>query len=141
AEDERRLGGDPLQQAAVLPGHREDTGGAAAVEQRHEAEAVTKPAESALGLEGDDELERAVEFAARPLAAESLEVLAGEVHAPDRGVLCDVAQDVADLERNAEIVGQRRARPAVGAVEDAEREPADRAGDAATVALEVGERL
>ena len=112
AQDERRLGGDPLEQQPVLAGHREHAGGAAAVEQRHELEPPPEPAEPALGLEGDHELDRAAEAAADRLAAEALEVLGREVDAPGGGVLADVAEDVADLEGDAEVVGERGRRRA-----------------------------
>ena len=127
------------QQPAVLAGHREHARGAAAVEQRHEREPAVEPLERALRLERDHQLDRAFDPPVGDLAAEALEVLARQVDAAGRDVLGEVAQDVAELEREAEVVGERRAGRAVGAVEDAEREPADRARDAAAVVLELGE--
>ena len=44
-------------------------------------------------------------------------------------VLDHVAQDVGQLQRHPEIVGERYGTDRVGAPEDGEREPADRAGD------------
>ena len=114
AEDERRLGRDPLEQPAVLARHREDARGAAAVEQRHErrARASSRPSPRSR-LERDHELDRPLEPAAGRLAAEPLEVLARQVDAPVRRVLADVAEDVPDLERDPEA-RRRAARPARG---------------------------
>ena len=53
----------------------------------------------------------------------------------------DVAQDVRQLERDTEVVGERhRARSLVGRAEDAEREPPDRPADPAAVDDEIVER-
>ena len=63
--------------------------------------------------------------------------LARQVEAADRGILVEVAQDVGELQRAAEMVRQLSARRLVHA-EDAGRQPADGAGDA--VAIEVERR-
>ncbi len=110
AEDERRLGRDPLEQPAVLPCHRENARAAAAVDQRHEVEACTQPSEPPLGLEGDHELDRALEPAVPGFAAEPLEVLARQIDTSVRDVLAHVPEDVPELERDSELVGERRGR-------------------------------
>ena len=110
AQDERRLGGDPLEQQPVLAGHREHAGGAPAVEQRHELEPAPEPLEPALGLERDHELDRARRRPpSRPPRSRSARALRPrQVDAPGRGVLADVAEDVSDLQ--ARRRGRRRAR-------------------------------
>src|SRR5439155_13878615 len=129
-QDERRLGRDPLEQDAVLARHREHGRGRTTVEQRDELEPALEPLEAPLRFEGDDEFE---------LLAEALEILPRQVDAPVGKVLTHVAEDVADLQRYAEVVGEWCAALAVGAVEGAERKAADRARDAAAIGLELGE--
>ena len=73
-------------------------------------------------------------------AAELFEVLARQIDTSVRDVFTHVAKDVPELEGDSELVGERRGKCAVGAVEDAERQPADRARDAPAVQLELGER-
>ena len=127
--------------APVRGGHREHARRAAPVEQRHQREAVLEPRERALGLERDEQLRVAVDRRAADRAAETGEVLLGQVRAAEPQVVSEVAQDVPKLERDAQIVGERRGRGAVGRLEHPEGEPADRAGDPAAVHLEVGEGL
>ena len=141
-QDERRLGGDPLEQAAVLAGHREHAGGAAAVEQGNELEAAVgaspRPRSASKAISSSTGPSKSRRRASTPKRSRSS---AGRYSAPGGGVLADVAQDVPDLQRDAEVVRERGAGGPVGAVEDAEREPPDRARDAAAVELELVERV
>ena len=77
----------------------------------------------------------------RELDAELVQVFLRQVDAVVEEVLADVAQDVRQLERDAEVVGQLvlplRLRGAV----DAQAQPADAARDAAAVPEQVVERL
>ena len=139
-KDDRRLLGDPLQDASIRPAHREHRGGASPVEERHEPEPALQPPEPALRLERDDELGIALDAAVADDAAEPRKILGRQIHAAVRQVVGKVAQDVADLQPDAEIVRERLRGDAVGSVEEAEREPPDRAGDATAVPLELGER-
>src|SRR5438552_3369512 len=123
------MGGDPAEQAAVLACHPKHARGTAPVEQRHELDPAFEPDEASLGAESDHELDRTCERATLERAPEALEVLAGQVDAAVRSVLADVAKRVSDLEGDAEIVGETGAGPAVGALEDAERQTSDRTGD------------
>jgi hypothetical protein len=140
-EHERRLLSDPVEQHAVLSRHREHRRGAAAVEERDEVEAAVEPLEPALRLEGDQQVDGTFEPAVDGHDAETLEVVARQVDAPVRHVLGDIPKHVPDLERNTEVVGKHGAAYAVRAVEDAERQAADRACDTAAVPLELGERF
>src|SRR5207248_2218423 len=83
----------------------------------------------------DHQLDRPLEATVDGAAAEALQVFGRQVDAAAGQVLGQVAQDVADLQRDAELVGQRLRGGAIGALEDAEAEPAGRARDATAADL------
>ena len=93
-----------------------------------------------LRFEGDQQVGRPLDSPVDDVAAEAVEILCRQVDTADAHVLADVAQDVRELERDAEIVGEPLGGCAVRRLEDAERQAADRAGDASAVELGVGER-
>ena len=70
--------------------------------------------------------------------AEALEVLEREVEAVAGGVACDVAQDVRELQREAELDGVL-ARARVLVAEDLDRGEAHRGGDPLAVDAQLGE--
>ena len=70
--------------------------------------------------------------------AAALKRLARQVEAPDRRVLVEIAQDVGELQRAPEVMGERNARRGVHP-EHAHAQPADRARDAVAVEVERGE--
>ena len=78
---------------------------------------------------------------------EAAQILGGQVDAPVLGVLAHVAQDVRELQRHAEIVGEpfapatRSVARRVAQAEDRQAQPADRAGDAPAVEDELVEAL
>ena len=128
-----RLGDDPLEDAAVDPGHRQHAGRAAAVEQLEQSPArgrTTRAARRAskrisVAAAASRSGERA---RSRRSAEAGAQVLGGEVHAAALGVLAHVAQDVRQLHRHAEVVGESSARAvaAVAAAEDRQAQAADR---------------
>ncbi len=77
----------------------------------------------------------------RRRAAEPLEILVRQVHASVLVVLADVAQDIGQLHRDAEVVGQARVLADVAAGEDRQAQPSDRARDVAAVDDELVEGL
>src|SRR4029450_9500115 len=110
---------------------RPPAGGARAVEEREQLEPGLEPPPGAIRLEADELLERVVRR--REVAAEALEILSGQVHAALLEVLADVAEDVRQLEGDAEIVGVDRSGLTVARLEDAERQPSHPARHAAAV--------
>ena len=62
--------------------------------------------------------------------------LARQIEPPDRGILVEVAQDVGELERAAEMVGEIPPRLHIHA-EDADRQAADRTRDPVAVEIEL----
>ena len=66
----------------------------------------------------------------------SLQRLARQIEPPDRRVLVEVAQDVGQLQRAAEMMGERDAGLLLHA-EDAHRQPPDRARDAVAIEIEL----
>ena len=76
------------------------------------------------------------------MAVELGQVLGGQVNAPVLVVLADVPQDVGQLQGHAEGVGQPGGHLVIPAgPEDAQGQPADRAGHAAAVIVQIVERL
>ena len=127
-----------------MPGHRRARRRALGRSSSGRAEAARRTSSCARRLEADELGERAVAVGApsvdRAQPKRSRSSLR-QVDAAVAQVLADVAQDVRQLERDAEVVGESRPRAAVAGAEDAERQAADRAGDAAAVDDEVVERL
>ncbi len=120
-------GREVVQQPQVDAGHGARRGGAAPVQQRHQAQAAGIPAPGPVGLEPDQPLHArgvAGRGAGRPRrldgpprglrrvqrAAELLQVLGGQVDPAVAEVLADVAQDVGQLQGHAQRVRQRRRR-------------------------------
>ncbi len=154
AHHQRRVGGDALQQLAVDAGHRRAACARCAgrgPSSSSQAAVVATPRPG--GLEADQLGQRAVlgvEVAVGQhpdVAAEQGEVLLGQVDAADAVVLAHVAQDVGQLQRDAEIVGDSgvlgepvgaRVRAKSGA-KTPKRQPADRARHAPAVGHEVVE--
>ncbi len=73
-------------------------------------------------------------------AADRSGVVGRQVDAAPAPVLDDVAEDVRELERDAEVVGDWCRGVAVGGAEDRQRQPADRPGDEPAVDDEVVDR-
>ena len=152
------------QQAVVDPRHRPHAGGAAAVQQRHQLHPALEPLLRPVGLEAHQRAQLHRARRAEPLGAPPATGRAGErgqprrqlgeresrrpgpkrrrssrgqVHPAVLGVLAHVPQDVRELQRDAEVVGQRLgARRAVGGrprAEDRQAHAADRPGHAAAV--------
>ena len=67
-------------------------------------------------------------------------VLERQIHAASREVVGDVAQDVRELEGDAEVDGVIPG-PVVPAAEDPDADETHRRGDAAAILVEIGERL
>ncbi len=77
-------------------------------------------------------------------AAELLQLLGRQVHAPALPILAYVAEDVRQLHCDAEVVGESRTRAPGGlsaVAEDRQAQPTDRAGDVAAIDDELIERL
>ncbi len=65
------------------------------------------------------------------------QLLARQIEPPQRRVLVEIAQDIGQLQRAAEMMGERKAGLALHA-EHPHRQPADRAGDPVAVKIERG---
>ena len=72
-------------------------------------------------------------------AAEALQVLGGQVYPAVPKILLNVTQDVRQLQRDPQRVGQRLGGGRVPAAEHAERKPPDRPGHTPAVVLELVE--
>ena len=166
ARDFLRVSLDALQQPPVDARHRQHARGAAPVEHRREriprsnhsrarspSKRTSAASRSALGL-ATSPVGAARASAREHLSAcwrtslcvgaeprqhaEAPQVLGGQVHAPVLGVLAHVAQDVRQLQRDAEFVGEsfglrRRRRSPAAQAEDRQAHAPDRSGDAAAV--------
>ena len=100
--------------------HRKHTCAAAAIQRRHELEPLVEPFAGAPHLEAQQRIQLALAALKGPVGAELVahEILARQVHAAVAGVLAQVAQNVRQLHRNAEIVGERPCAPTVVASKD-----------------------
>ena len=140
AEHPAGVGFDPGQQLPVDPGHRRDARPAAPVEQRQQLQPVGEVLLGAGHLSGDERRQRLGRTREVGRAPEGVRLVTREVGAPHRAIFDDVAQDVRDLQRHAERLGARLGRLRVVGAEHGERQPPDRAGHAAAVRGEIGER-
>jgi len=99
---------DPVEDPAVDPGHREHARRAAAVEQLDQLQSVVEPLVGARGLEPDQLGGLVGRRGEQVLAPEPAEILGGQVDPAAVVVLADVSQDVGQLHRDPEVVGQLR---------------------------------
>ena len=104
----RRVFLDPVEDAAVDARHGEHAGAAARIEQLDQLESPCKPFPVARGLEANQLCQR-VRRRRRQVAfaAQATEILGGQVHPSVPEVLRHVPEDVRELERHAEVVGER----------------------------------
>jgi hypothetical protein len=104
-------------------------------------ESFGEPLFGASALKGDE----AGNLAGRPRevrrAADSFRILAREIHATKGSVFYDIAQDVRQLQRDAERVRERRRFLWMIRAKDGERKTSDRASDVAAVLDEVVDRV
>src|SRR3984957_2643809 len=126
---------DASEHTPIDVGHRKYTGAATTIQQRHELQAVIEPFAGTPRLKARERVELTLRAVEAPIVAHLIapQVFTGNVHAPERRILTQVAQDVRQLQSDAKIVGESVRLLLLASAKDRQAQPANRAGDQATV--------